>query len=57
VDRDRFRVREIQDKIRCLPHGRVGHTGKFRKIFRHEWCDLIVLREQGAGDEKCRALT
>src|SRR4029453_5260276 len=26
-------------------------TGKFRKIFRHEWRDLSVLRTQGASNE------
>jgi len=29
-------------------------AGKICKIFRHQWCDLSVLRNQGAGDEKCR---
>src|SRR5262249_42459246 len=28
-------------------------AGKICEIFRQDWCDLSVLRNQGAGDEEC----
>src|SRR5260370_33144592 len=49
----------IMPMNRIRSAGRIHHsdhqtflTGKFRKIFRHEWCDLSVLRKQGGSDEK-----
>ncbi|MCU1260946.1 MAG: hypothetical protein JWO80_3831, partial [Bryobacterales bacterium] len=55
----------IKESMRIVPMNRVrsarriDHSdqqtflaGKLRKIFRHERCDLSVLRDQGAGDER-----